>query len=563
MEDTEHKTRDDTETVEGTEEEMMNVDDKEEKGRVSNRLQLIGMTTFGFPASMVLNGVGVIMPQLIGNAFKNPAIMLGTISAVAYFLQLVGLAASYFSDRCTLRLGRRRPFILAAGITIVASAVTLIIGFSTRLVWVSIVGCWMMFFAVGLGQQANNALVSDLASKDREGFAGSAQGLWSAVGGVLGLILIGTVRSLMIVCAVYTASTILSVGLAMFCAKEQPLSKDSEILRSTRAKSCCTRFLVFFKEFFGSFLFSIKKFPDFFMMLIFRLLSMASMAPIGFIQYYLRDIMGDTTPALTQAVFMLVLFCSSFAISPLIGLFNDATKRPRLTLIASCIISSVGISVFLWAKTRALLLFFASILMGISLAALISSSFPVNISVMPSRKNAAQYFAEFTLFQFVLLLLLSHQHPESPLLHSHTAHTTNRVLGQLIISQVLGAVLELFHVPHIVSSSSDSTIDDSSSSSLSSSSLTSSLMSESESGKNGVVQVYTREGYDIIYGIAIGCQVAALLLILFVNTGRGRRAQEANALAEDEKGTLEKPLVQTGAEDENDDEETLDEATSA
>ena len=88
-------------------------------------------------------------------------------------------------------------------------------------------------------------------------------------------------------------------------------------------------------------------------------------------------------------------------------------------------------------------------------------------------------------------------------------------------------------------------------------------MSESESGKNGVVQVYTREGYDIIYGIAIGCQVAALLLILFVNTGRGRRAQEANALAEDEKGTLEKPLVQTGAEDENDDEETLDEATSA
>ena len=56
MEDTEHKTRDDTETVEVTEEEMMNVDDKEEKGRVSNRLQLIGMTTFGFPASMVLNG---------------------------------------------------------------------------------------------------------------------------------------------------------------------------------------------------------------------------------------------------------------------------------------------------------------------------------------------------------------------------------------------------------------------------------------------------------------------------------------------------------------------------
>ena len=86
-------------------------------------------------------------------------------------------------------------------------------------------------------------------------------------------------------------------------------------------------------------------------------------------------------------------------------------------------------------------------------------------------------------------------------------------------------------------------------------------MSESESGKHGVVQVYTRKGYDIIYGIAIGCQLAALVLILFVNTGRGRRAQEANALAEDEKGALVKPLVQTGADDDDADEGVTDETS--
>ena len=134
MEDTEYQTKHDAETVETSEGEKENGDAKEERGRVSNRLQLIGMTTFGFPASMILNGMGIIMPQFIGSAFKNPAIMLGTIIAVAYLLQLLGLAASYFSDRCTLRLGRRRPFILAAGIAVVVSAVTLIIGFSTRLV---------------------------------------------------------------------------------------------------------------------------------------------------------------------------------------------------------------------------------------------------------------------------------------------------------------------------------------------------------------------------------------------------------------------------------------------
>ena len=114
-------------------------------------------------------------------------------------------------------------------------------------------------------------------------------------------------------------------------------------------------------------------------------------------------------------------------------------------------------------------------------------------------------------------------------------------------------MLELFHVPHLISSSSsslESIFDDPSSSLV------------SESGKNGVVQVYTREGYDIIFGIAIGCQVVALVLILFVNTGRGRRAQEANALVEDEKGALEKPLVQTGADSDDEGETSQDEAQS-
>ena len=55
---------------------------EEEKGRISNRLQLIGMTAFGFSASMVMMGMSVIVPQFIGRMFANPAIILGTITAV-------------------------------------------------------------------------------------------------------------------------------------------------------------------------------------------------------------------------------------------------------------------------------------------------------------------------------------------------------------------------------------------------------------------------------------------------------------------------------------------------
>ena len=381
-------------------------DKKDDEGRISNRFQLIGMTAFGFSASMVLMGMSVIVPQFIGRVFANPAIILGTITAVAHFLQLLGLAASYYSDRCTLRLGRRRPFILAAGVLTVASALMLIVGLTRGVVWVFVGGYWAMFLGLSIGQQANSALVSDLAAKDRVGFAGSAQGLWFAVGGVLGLLLLAVVRSLTAVCAIYIASTVVAVAVALGCARERPLAPDSEILRRTRGATGCARFWGSLRAFFGSFLFSVRRFPDFFMMLVFRLLSMGTMAPLAFLQYYLRDTMAVPAPALTQAVFMLLTFGCTFVSSPLVGLLNDATKRPRLTIIVGCVISAVGLSVFLWARTRTLPVFLSSILLGLSISTVMASSFPVNVSVMPSRKNAAQYFAEFVLFQFVLFFIL-------------------------------------------------------------------------------------------------------------------------------------------------------------
>ena len=39
-------------------------------------------------------------------------------------------------------------------------------------------------------------------------------------------------------------------------------------------------------------------------------------------------------------------------------------------------------------------------------------------------------------------------------------------------------------------------------------------------------QAYTRLGYNVVFGIGVACQALALILILFVNTGRGRRNQE-------------------------------------
>ena len=81
----------------------------------------------------------------------------------------------------------------------------------------------------------------------------------------------------------------------------------------------------------------------------------------------------------------------------------------------------------------------------------------------------------------------------------------------MIASKALGALLEVFN---ILPKGSTSSMSSSESESLSSSA-------------NCGPQMYSRLGYTVEYSISIGFQVFALLLLLFVNTGRARRNQAA------------------------------------
>ena len=100
------------------------------------------------------------------------------------------------------------------------------------------------------------------------------------------------------------------------------------------------------------------------------------------------------------------------------------------------------------------------------------------------------------------------------------------------MSQVLGPVLEKFHMK------SDEVAAE----------LALQSASASSSVPAGPEQVYSRMGYNVIFGICVGCQALSLLVILFVNTGRGRRSQEAYMRELDEKQDETKPLVTVGNE---------------
>ena len=113
----------------------------------------------------------------------------------------------YYSDRCTARMGRRRPYILAGCLVICASV--LLIGFSADIGrrlgdtkehcgksstgprWaaaaVYIVGFWFLDFANNTVQGPARAMMADLAGTCHGPNVGQAVFcLWMAIGNVLG-----------------------------------------------------------------------------------------------------------------------------------------------------------------------------------------------------------------------------------------------------------------------------------------------------------------------------------------------------------------------------------------
>ncbi|EYU34230.1 hypothetical protein ABFS82_03G027300 [Erythranthe guttata] len=113
---------------------------------------------------------------------------------------LVQPLVGHFSDRCTSRFGRRRPFILGGATSIIIAVV--IIGFSADIGWyfgdrgqkkmraivAFVIGFWVLDVANNMTQGPCRALLADLTGKDhrRTRVANAYFSLFMAVGNILG-----------------------------------------------------------------------------------------------------------------------------------------------------------------------------------------------------------------------------------------------------------------------------------------------------------------------------------------------------------------------------------------
>ncbi|KAI3516414.1 hypothetical protein L1887_15329 [Cichorium endivia] len=138
----------------------------------------------------------------IGHAFSSFIWLCGPITGL-----VVQPCVGIWSDRCSSKYGRRRPFILVGSLMISIAVIT--IGFSadigyligdtkehcsvykgtrTRAAFVFIIGFWMLDLANNTVQGPARALLADLAGPDQRNSANAIFCSWMAIGNILGFL---------------------------------------------------------------------------------------------------------------------------------------------------------------------------------------------------------------------------------------------------------------------------------------------------------------------------------------------------------------------------------------
>ncbi|XP_071691042.1 sucrose transport protein SUC3-like [Rutidosis leptorrhynchoides] len=138
----------------------------------------------------------------IGHVFSSFIWLCGPITGL-----VVQPCVGIWSDRCSSKYGRRRPFILVGSLMI--SIAVIIIGFSadigylfgdtkencstfkgtrTRAAFVFIIGFWMLDLANNTVQGPARALLADLAGPDQRNSANAIFCSWMAIGNILGFL---------------------------------------------------------------------------------------------------------------------------------------------------------------------------------------------------------------------------------------------------------------------------------------------------------------------------------------------------------------------------------------
>ena len=389
-------------------------------------------------ANMVI-GIGnitlatVLLPMQIAsmvsaNQTGTFALIVG-VGAVAAVLTnpLVGM----LSDRTTSRFGRRRSWLVAGGILTVAAVLLLSIAPSLLLVFVE----WIFLeIAINLVQASLTAILPDqVPVRQRATVSAFAAGLGTLLGGLFGQILVAQVfKEIHAAYASIAVAIVIMLALFLLVLREAPLSREQ-----------VPPFRI--KQIFAAYSLTPLTHRDFFLTWLARcLMFLGYTTVVNFMFFYLQDAVqymrvfpGQTTAQGVQTFFAInvgsILVASLFG-----GILSDKMQRRKLFVIVASIIMTVGLLLYAFFPTWAMVIV-ATVVLGLGMGVFLSVDLALASQVLPRAEDRGKDMGIINTAIFLPMIL-------SPIIAGVTLsalHSYVVLFSLLAVGTLLSAILVL------------------------------------------------------------------------------------------------------------------------
>ena len=357
----------------------------ETKAKGFHPVDYLKITIFGFAITALWQSLhSIILPlrllDFVAEAEKNTYLGLLTFTGLILAMAVQPIAGA-ISDRSGFNWGRRRPYILMGAVLVILFLPG--IGLAESYIAIFIIYC-LLQISSNTAQGPYQAFIPDLVPEGRRGLASGVKTLLEILGGVTLLYPIAffmdryssgegvfwlwwALGALGIIFLGVMLATILMV-------KERPGIGGSRVpLLSTLYKS---------------FKINIRTDRNFVWFLVSRLLVLMAFATLQtFTLYFLRDVVGVTSPATAMAQFSIVVVACMLAVVYPAGRLSDRVGR-RPIAVASGLLGALGIGLIFLFQHNFTLVTFCAGLVGISVGAFMSTNWALATDLVAKGEEA-------------------------------------------------------------------------------------------------------------------------------------------------------------------------------
>lgn len=306
----------------------------------------------------------------------NKVANLGLVTAVAVLLALVANPlAGALSDRTTSRFGRRRPWIFGGAILSAAGLAILMTAQSVAMIFVG----WATFqLFSNLLLAALSAVMPDQVPENQRGTISGLLGLATALGSILGIVVIGYVIKVP-----STSYLFLLVALLVVTLPFALLLKDKTLPKEYVKPFSLVTFV-------KNFWINPREYPDFGLAWLARFIPfLGYFMATGYMFYYLQDYVHYTTRFPGQAVVSGVSTLSlinTFAMlifTILGGILSDRFQRRKAFIYVSYVLLGLAMLIMAFAPSWTLLIV-AELILGTGFGLYMSVDGAMVTQVLPS-----------------------------------------------------------------------------------------------------------------------------------------------------------------------------------